>query len=106
MNSLRPEWAEDRITCQMSGRGPTICMGLGTSESPSRMRMPNPPQNRTTFTGIPQILRGEPSPRGCGRGRAPDDRPRRRVDDLEAGDREHEPTTPLGDGRELGGDLV
>src|SRR4051812_29699205 len=39
------------MTCQINGRGPTIAIGLGASSAaPLRMRMPYPPQNRTTFT--------------------------------------------------------
>src|SRR6266576_7142781 len=38
------------MTCQSSGRSPTIVIGLGPLVMPSRIRIPRPPQNRTTFT--------------------------------------------------------
>src|SRR5215813_9329787 len=37
------------MTCQSNGRSPTIAMGFGPLETPSRIRMPRPPQKRTTF---------------------------------------------------------
>src|SRR5215469_255578 len=38
------------MTCQRSGRSPTIAIGFGALLTPSRIRIPRPPQNRTTFT--------------------------------------------------------
>src|SRR5689334_8319313 len=38
------------MTCQSSGRSPTVAIGLGPVVVLSRMRMPRPPQNKTTFT--------------------------------------------------------
>src|SRR5215469_4634515 len=37
------------MTCQSSGRSPIIAMGFGAVDIPSRIRMPSPPQNSTTF---------------------------------------------------------
>src|SRR5579859_7907341 len=36
----------------MIGRGPMVTIGFGTF-SPSRMRRPSPPQNKTTFIAVP-----------------------------------------------------
>src|SRR5215467_5793418 len=41
------------MTCQSSGRSPTMAIGLGPLETPSRIRIPRPPQNRTTFMATP-----------------------------------------------------
>src|SRR4029450_10070511 len=38
------------MTCQSSGRSPIMFIGFGALAGPSRMRMPRPPQNSTTFT--------------------------------------------------------
>src|SRR5450755_3183186 len=44
------------MTCHRIGRSPTWTMGLGTLSLASLIRMPSPPQNRTTFIGtVPQI---------------------------------------------------
>src|SRR3954453_9574199 len=37
------------MTCQSSGRSPIMFIGFGALAGPSRMRMPRPPQNSTTF---------------------------------------------------------
>src|SRR5882757_318364 len=37
------------MTCQSSGRSPIMFIGLGALAGPSRIRMPRPPQNSTTF---------------------------------------------------------
>src|SRR6266571_2959313 len=41
------------MTCQSSGRSPTIAIGFGAVLTPSRIRIPRPPQNSTTFTITP-----------------------------------------------------
>src|ERR1700729_1533761 len=44
------------MTYQNSGRSPTMVIGFGPLLTPSRMRIPSPPQNRTTFTlNNPQV---------------------------------------------------
>src|SRR5215469_8479591 len=43
------------MTCQSSGRSPTIAIGLGPLLTPSRIRIPRPPTKRTTFTEIPPL---------------------------------------------------
>src|SRR5262245_13771525 len=68
------------MTCQSSGRSPTIAMGLGALVTPSRMRMPRPPQNSTTFIWAPS-------------------------DNLKRGNRDHQPATPVPDVVQLLGDL-
>src|ERR1700691_885565 len=42
------------MTCQTNGRSPTRAMGLGPVVTPSRIRIPSPPQKRTTFIVSPQ----------------------------------------------------
>src|ERR1700722_1690125 len=41
------------MTCQSKGRSPTRAIGLGPVLTPSRIRIPSPPQKRTTFTISP-----------------------------------------------------
>src|SRR5215469_8958887 len=70
------------MTCHSSGRSPTMAIGLGPLLTPSRMRIPSPPQNRTTFMACPHS------------------------DDLERGDREYQPAAPRPDVFQLRADLV
>src|SRR5262245_33858306 len=71
------------MTCQSSGRSPTIAMGFGALVMPSRIRIPRPPQNRTPFTiHTPHS------------------------DDLKLGDREDQPAPPRPDVAQLLADLV
>ena len=37
------------MTCHSSGRSPIMAIGLGPLVTPSRIRIPRPPQNSTTF---------------------------------------------------------
>src|SRR3954469_18443742 len=37
------------MTCQSSGRSPIMFIGFGALAGPSRIRIPRPPQNKTTF---------------------------------------------------------
>src|SRR5215472_16699488 len=71
------------MTCQSSWRSPTIAIGFGALVVPSRMRIPRPPQNRTTFT-----IHTPPS------------------DDVKLGDRENQPSPPRLDVVKLLADLV
>src|SRR5215472_18151908 len=71
------------MTCQSSGRSPTIAMGLGPVVTPSRIRIPRPPQNSTTFTGSTPYS-----------------------DNFKCRDREHQPAPPGPDVVKLRGDLV
>src|ERR1041384_5057922 len=75
------------MTCHSSGRSPTIAIGLGPVVTPSRMRIPRPPQNKTTFIGYPQKTTS-------------------RSDDFKRGDREDQPASPGPDVGELLADLV
>ena len=70
------------MTCHSSGRSPTIAIGLGPLVTPSRIRMPRPPQKSTTFMIHPAR------------------------NDLELGDREDELAAPLPDVAELVADFV
>src|SRR5262245_22276070 len=71
------------MTCQSNGRSPTVAIGFGPVVVASRMRIPRPPQNSTTFTASP----------------VPSDR-------LELGDRKDELSAPGSDVVELFDDLV
>src|ERR1700753_954526 len=72
------------MTCQSSGRSPTMAMGLGAVLLvPSRIRMPRPPQNSTTFIVRPP-----------------------RSHDFECGNREDQPSAPGADVVELLADLL
>src|SRR5262245_6082480 len=68
------------MTCQSSGRSPTMAIGLGALVTPSRIRMPRPPQNNTTFIQAPS-------------------------DNLKRGNREYQPAAPVPDVVQLLGDL-
>src|SRR6266700_3642359 len=46
------------MTCHSSGRSPIMFIGLGALAGPSRMRMPRPPQNSTTFMSC-HLQRGD-----------------------------------------------
>src|SRR5215831_16038390 len=71
------------MTCQSSGRSPTIAIGLGPLVTPSRIRIPRPPQNRTTFTFVISYS-----------------------DDFERGDGKDQPAAPRPDVVKLSGDFV
>src|SRR5580658_685582 len=71
------------MTCQSSGRSPTIAIGFGPFVTPSRIRIPRPPQNNTTFTTHTSDS-----------------------DDLERGNGEHQPPAPRADELELPADLL
>jgi hypothetical protein len=43
------------MTCQSIGRSPIMAIGLGPLLTPSRIRIPRPPQNRTTFTNYTSL---------------------------------------------------
>src|SRR6478735_8802949 len=88
------------MTCQISGRGPTVIIGLGRSDWPSRIRMPYPPQNSTTFMTRP---RGAGS-YGSSDGRDRMARPSR--NDLQAWNGENQPAAPLAHVGQLGDELV
>ena len=49
MNSVCPKCAKYRMTCHSTGRLPIGIIGLGSDWLSARMRMPSPPQKRTTF---------------------------------------------------------
>ena len=66
------------MTCQSSGRSPTSAIGFGPLVTPSRIRIPRPPQKRTTFM-IHALV----------------------SDDFELRDREHQPPAPRADVVEL-----
>src|SRR5262245_26408964 len=70
------------------GRSPIIAMGFGALDTPSRMRMPKPPQKRTTF--ICHSSFGRVLARGSyGTGRARDE-----LDEFERRNREDQLTSP------------
>ena len=64
------------MTCHSSGRSPIIAIGLGALVDPSRIRMPRPPQNRTTFMRHLPLRRRAP---GSGRRACRPSRARRRA---------------------------
>src|SRR5580700_2313420 len=70
------------MTCQSIGRSPIMAIGLGPLLTPSRIRIPRPPQNRTTFTNHTSL------------------------DDVEPGNREDEFPAPGTDVIQLLADLV
>src|SRR5437773_275941 len=71
------------MTCHISGRSPTIASGLGPLLTPSRIRMPSPPQKSTTFiASFP------------------------RSDRLQGRDRDDQPAAPLAHVAELCADLL
>src|SRR5271156_4080867 len=70
------------MTCHSIGRSPIMAIGLGALLTPSRIRIPRPPQNKTTFTIHTSL------------------------DDVELGDREDELPAPGTDVVELLADLI
>src|ERR1700735_2627070 len=71
------------MTCHSIGRSPIIAMGFGPLWTPSRMRIPRPPQKSTTFM-IPHFAQMISS-----------------SGDFEFGDREDQPSPPRPDVAEL-----
>src|SRR6478609_10288511 len=70
------------MTCHSTGRLPIGIIGLGSDWLSARIRMPSPPQNRTTFTT------SSPS------------------EDLELREGDHQSPTPLAYVLKLGADLL